>query len=241
MKKVRRLTAFAAKNALRKYARPAAAKVAGGYFKTGKGQYGEGDKFIGVKVPDTRKVALQFREMEISECKTLLRSKIHEERLLALIILVDKFRRADDLLQKTIYQFYLQNLAYINNWDLVDTSAPQIVGAYLYEQNRSILYKLARSNNLWKKRVAILATLYFIREDDFMDTLKISEILMKDEHDLIHKAVGWMLREVGNQDATVEHRFLRRYQKLMPRTMLRYAIEKFSPKQRKLYLEGRAK
>ncbi len=235
------LKATAAKAALKSYARPAAAKTAARFFKTGKGQYGEGDRFIGVTVPQNRLVAREFRELDLKGCRVLLHSKIHEERLLALIILVEKFRRADDSMQKKIYQFYLQNIAWINNWDLVDTSAPQIVGAFLYERNRSILYKFARSNDLWRKRVAIIATLYFIRNDDFADTLKFSKTLMKDEHDLIHKAVGWMLREIGNKDPKVEHRFLVRHQKVMPRTMLRYAIEKFSPRVRKAYLEGRAK
>jgi 3-methyladenine DNA glycosylase AlkD len=242
MNRTPRLTAVSASSTLKKFARPGGAKGASRFFKTGKGEYGEGDLFLGVKVPDTRAVAHQFYELPIRDCKTLLRSKFHEERVLALLILLEKYERTDDEKVKAkIYRFCIQNLRYINNWDLVDTAAPNIIGPHLYERNRSILYKLAKSKVLWEKRVAIISTFYFIRQNDFNDTLKIAETLMNDDHDLIHKAVGWMLREVGNRNPEVGHRFLRRHQKKMPRTMLRYAIEKFSPRVRQAYLEGRAK
>jgi 3-methyladenine DNA glycosylase AlkD len=223
---------------LRKFSNRFNAEAKNRFFKTKKGEYGAGDHFWGVAVPVTRTLAKQFADLELSECLKLLKSKIHEQRLLALFILIHQFKGAEPLKQKKIYSLYMRNLRYVNNWDLVDASAHLIAGAYLEKKNqsRAVLLKLARSKRLWDKRVAILATFHFIRRHDFADTLKISKILLADEHDLIHKAVGWMLREVGNRDKRVEEKFLNQHYKKMPRTMLRYAIEKFPIAQRKKYL-----
>ena len=210
-----------------------------GYFKTGPGEYGEGDKFIGVRDGPLRKLARSYRDLSRADIKSLLHSPIHEQRALALIILVEQFSRADETAREKIYRFYMTNLKRINNWDLVDVSAPKIVGAHLYDKSRKPLHDIARSSHLWSRRVAMLSTLYFIRKDDFADTIKIAHTLLNDEHDLIHKAVGWMLREVGKRDQRTEEQFLKRYYQDMPRTMLRYAIERFPEKRRKAYLEGR--
>jgi len=209
-----------------------------GYFKTEPGQYGEGDKFIGVRVPVLRKLSRQHRSLSLPDCKRLLQSSKHEERLLALFILVLQFEKSAEGERKKIYQLYVDNLRFVNNWDLVDSSAPKIVGAWLWDRDRTPLYKLARSTILWRRRVAIMSTLYFINQDEFKDTLKIAVILLSDKHDLIHKAVGWMLREMGNRDRPTEELFLKKHYKKMLRTMLRYAIEKFPPKLRKAYLTG---
>lgn len=206
------------------------------FFKTGKGQYGEGDIFLGVIVPNTRKVARKNLDLNLLEIKKILYSKIHEERLCALLILVDKFAMANLAEKKKIFDFYIKNSKQINNWDLVDLSSHKIVGEYLLDKPRNILYKLARSKNLWQKRIAIISTFAFIRDGQYKDYLKIAEILMKDKHDLIHKAVGWMLREVGKKSANVEKAFLKKFSKKMPRTMLRYAIEKFPEDERREYL-----
>jgi 3-methyladenine DNA glycosylase AlkD len=212
------------------------AKLLSGFFKTGKGQYGEGDNFLGIVVPKQRKVAKQYNHLGLNELQELLSSKIHEHRLTALFILVHKYKKADNKEKKKIVDFYLKNTKNINNWDLVDLSAPNILGDYLLENKGDILYKLAKSKHLWEKRISVLATFAFIRENDFKDALKIAEILLKDKHDLIHKAVGWMLREVGKRDLKKEKGFLETHYKGMPRTMLRYAIEKFSDKERKHFL-----
>lgn len=211
------------------------------FFKTGKGQYGEGDVFLGIIVPDQRKIAKKYKELKLKDIKELLNSKIHEERLISLFILVDKYKHSNEYNKGKIFDFYLANSKSINNWDLVDLSAPNIVGDFLIDKKdeREILYNLAKSDNLWEKRIAVLATFAFIRKNDFNDALKISEILLKDRHDLIHKAVGWMLREVGKKNIVVLERFLGKYYKYMPRTMLRYSIEKFNIEIRKAYLEGR--
>lgn len=232
------VTAAAARSTLKKFARPASTKGIAQFFKTGKGEYGEGDVFYGVTVPETRSVAKRFQHLPLTECKKLLRSKVHEERLLALLILVSQFERGDDADRAAIYSFYMKNLKWVNNWDLVDSSAHYIVGAHLLDRSRAPLYKLARSKNLWEKRIAIIATFWFIRRNDYSDALKISEILLQDDHDLIHKAVGWMLREIGNRDLATEQKFLRKHYQKMPRTMLRYAIEKFPEATRKSYLKG---
>lgn len=208
------------------------------YFKTGPGEYGDGDKFIGVRVGPLRKLAKQYRALPLSTVEQLLQSAFHEERMLALLILIEQFARADLDGQKAIYDLYLDRLEWINNWDLVDVSSPRIVGAYLNQRSRQPLYRLARSPHLWSRRVAVMATLYFIKQDDFDDALKIADVLISDEHDLIHKAVGWMLREVGNRNRAVEEKFLESRYKKMPRTMLRYAIEKFPQAKRKRYLAG---
>jgi 3-methyladenine DNA glycosylase AlkD len=208
------------------------------FFKTGKGEYGEGDVFYGIKVPVQRTIAVRFKELVLGDLKILISSKVHEERLIAAFILVGQFKKADDKKRKIIFDFYLKNRKGINNWDLVDLSAPKIVGEFLMDKEKDLLYKFAHSKDLWEKRIAIISTQTFIRQHWFEDTLKISEILLQDEHDLIHKAVGWMLREIGNRDIATEEEFLKKHYKTMPRTMLRYAIEKFPEKKRKAYLEG---
>lgn len=211
------------------------------FFKTAPGEYGDGDHFLGIRVPETRNVARRHRGLSQSDVIQLLKSRFHEIRLLALIMLVDRFKKADERTQKQIYDLYMQNRARVNNWDLVDTSAPTIVGGYLSGRSHTILFKLARSDNLWDRRIAILATFKFIDERDFDDALKIAELVLDDHEDLIHKATGWMLREIGNRDRVTEERFLRRHYQDMPRTMLRYAIEKFPETVRKRYLQGRVK
>jgi len=212
------------------------AKILAGFFKTGKGEYGEGDIFLGIIVPEQLKIAKKYFDLNLNGLNKLIFSKIHEYRLVSLLILINKYNKVDNKEKKKIFSFYLKNIKYINNWDLVDLSAPNIIGDYLLDKDRKILYKLAKSKNLWEKRISIISTYRFIKENDFNDTLKISEILLNDEHDLIHKAVGWMLREVGKKDQAIEEKFLRKYHKVMPRTMLRYAIEKFDENKRKFYL-----
>ena len=208
------------------------------FFKTGKGEYGEGDIFLGIRVPVQRQVVKKYWQMDLREVEVLLKSKIHEYRLVALLILVKKFEQGNEKTKKKIFNLYLKNTKYINNWDLVDLSAPNIVGTYLLDKDRDILYKLAESQSLWERRISILATYTFIKQGEYQDTLKISEVLLKDKHDLIHKAVGWMLRELGKRiDQTIEEKFLKKYYKSMPRTMLRYAIEKFTDSKRKFYLK----
>jgi 3-methyladenine DNA glycosylase AlkD len=226
------------KKELERFANPERAKIHQKFFKTGKGEYGEGDVFLGVVVPDLRKIAKKYKDIELKELKTLLNSKIHEERFVSLLILIDKFEKKDEKEKKEVVDFYLENLKNINNWDLVDVSAHKILGSYLFDKDRKVLYNLATSKNLWEKRISVIATLYFISKNDFSDTLKISEVLLKDKHDLIHKAVGWMLREVGKRDLQIEEDFLKKHYKKMPRTMLRYAIEKFPEEKRQKYLKG---
>ncbi|MFA5127839.1 MAG: DNA alkylation repair protein [Patescibacteria group bacterium] len=207
------------------------------FFKTGKGQYGEGDKFLGIKVPRQREVAKKyFQEITLEDVKKLIASPYHEFRLTGLIILTYKFPKISEADQKKIFDFYLKHTKRINNWDLVDLSAPNIVGTWLLDKNRKILYKLAKSRILWERRIAMLATYAFIRAGEFDDTLKLADILLNDKHDLMHKAVGWMLREVGKRDKKVLTNYLKPRYKNMPRTMLRYAIEKFSEGERKFYL-----
>ena len=210
------------------------------FFKTGKGHYGEGDQFIGVTVPDTRFVAKKFTHLPLSEIQTLLDSPIHEERLLGLLILVGQYQKGGEKTQKQIFGFYLKNTGRVNNWDLVDLPADKIVGAHLEkETNRKLLDTLSRSPNLWKKRIAIVSTFHFIRKKQFRDTFRITDALMRDPHDLLHKACGWMLREVGKRDEKALKSFLHTRYLKMPRTMLRYSIERFSPAERKKYMEGK--
>ncbi|MCW8809433.1 MAG: DNA alkylation repair protein [Ignavibacteriaceae bacterium] len=209
------------------------------FFKTGRGDYGEGDVFIGLKVPVQRKLAREFRDLSLTEIKKLLTSTVHEERLISLFILIDKYQKMDEKGKKEIFNFYLKNRKGINNWDLVDISAPKIIGKHLREKDKSILFKFALSKNLWERRIAILSTQELIKNDDFAPTLQIAEMLINDEHDLIHKAVGWMLREIGKKDLATEEKFLKIHYKNMPRTMLRYAIEKFPETKRKKYLQGK--
>lgn len=234
------------------------AKIYQRFFKTGKGEYGEGDIFLGLTTPQNKTIIKKYSDLNFSDIEKLLHTKIHEYRSIALGILVTQFqdlqkqilRHSDPSTDgeeshnlnsqlKKIYDFYLANTKWINNWDLVDVTAPKIVGAYLLDKNpedRKILYSLARSNNLWERRIAILATFTFLKNKDFTDTLQISQILLLDKHDLIHKAVGWMLREIGKIDQKVEENFLMEHGKQMPRTMLRYAIEKFDEEKRQFYL-----
>ncbi|MFA5954627.1 MAG: DNA alkylation repair protein [Patescibacteria group bacterium] len=226
---------------LRSYASATRARHSQHYFKTGPGDYGEGDVFMGVTVKVMRVIAKKFyKDATLSEILLLLHSPMHEERQVALFMLVAKFERGSGVEQKRIYTFYLKNTAYINNWDLVDMSASKIVGAYLSARTKAPLYALARSKNVWQRRIAIIATLQFIKNNQFRDTFKIARILLTSEHDLIHKAVGWMLREVGKRSISAEEDFLRRYYQRMPRTMLRYAIERFSEVKRRSYLKGLA-
>lgn len=207
------------------------------FFKTGKGEYGQGDVFLGIIVPKQRELAKKFGNLGLKDIQNLLNSKVHEHRLTSLFILIERFKKADEKGKKEIFEFYLRNTKNINNWDLVDLSAPNIVGNYLLDKNRGILYKLAKSNNLWEKRIAVLSTFAFIREKDFDDSLRVAEILLNEKHDLIHKAVGWMLREIGKRSQPAEERFLRKHYKTMPRTMLRYAIERFDDRKKAFYMK----
>jgi 3-methyladenine DNA glycosylase AlkD len=207
------------------------------FFKTGKGEYGEGDVFLGLKVPVLRNLAKQYRELSLEDTVELLQSKYHEHRITALFILVLKYSKVDQKGKEEIVHIYLGSTQWINNWDLVDLSAPNIIGDYFLDKKRDILYRLAVSNNLWERRIAILATFTFIRNNEYKDTLKISGMLLNDKHDLIHKAVGWMLREVGKRvSKEKEKEFLDKYYRKMPRTMLRYAIEHFSENEKKKYM-----
>lgn len=218
---------------------PKKAKILSGFFKTGKGEYGEGDIFLGLTVPEQRVLAKKYVSLSLEDIQKLLYSKVHEHRLTGLIILTYKYEKADYDFKKEIFEFYLKNTKNINNWDLVDVTCPRIVGDYLLskrKEERKILYRLANSKNLWEKRISIVSTYAFIRKDEFEDTLKLSEILMQDNHDLIHKAVGWMLREVGKRNEKILKEFLQTHANNMPRTMLRYSIERFSEKERKYYL-----
>jgi 3-methyladenine DNA glycosylase AlkD len=207
------------------------------FFKTGQGEYGEGDVFLGIKVPVQRKVAKKYQTLPLSEIQKLLTSQIHEYRFTALILLIQHYTKAETHQKTALFDFYLKNTKHINNWDLVDISAPKIVGDYLLDKSKEVLYQLAHSSNLWERRIAIIATMTFIKNNQLNDTLQLAEILLNDEQDLIHKAVGWMLREVGKQDQNIEEGFLNKHYQKMPRTMLRYAIEKFDPETRQFYLK----
>ena len=208
------------------------------FFKTGKGEYGDGDIFLGISVPMQRKIAKRYLNLSLSKIQELLKSEIHEHRFIALLILIEKYAKGNERDKENIFGFYLKNTKYINNWDLVDISSHKIIGDFLKEKDRKILYALANSKNLWEKRISIISTFSFIKDKDFGDALALSEILMNDSHDLIHKAVGWVLREIGNKDLEVEENFLKFHYKKMPRTMLRYAIEKFEEEKRRRYLLG---
>jgi 3-methyladenine DNA glycosylase AlkD len=226
----------ALKSQIRKAASPERARINKWFFRTAPGEYGAGDRFLGVTVPQLRVFARTYRDLPLRDVEQLLQSPWHEERLLALLILVRRHAGADAGDRRAIHRLYLRNSRRINNWDLVDSSAPQIVGAHLAQGDRSILRRLARSTSLWERRMAIVATQHFIRQGDFDDALRIAALLVHDDHDLIHKAVGWMLREIGNRSRAAEERFLRRHAHEMPRTMLRYAIEKFPESKRQQYL-----
>lgn len=227
------------RQSVNKLANPAQAKILSRFFKTGKGEYGEGDEFLGIKVPISRKTAKQFYALSLDEIQELINSKIHEERLIALFILTEQFRKGDEAKKRSIFHFYLKNTKQVNNWDLVDLSAERIIGSYLFDKDKNILFKLARSKNLWERRIAIMSTFHFIKIGSYDTTLSIADMLLKDEHDLIHKAVGWMLREIGNRDLKTEETYLKKHYKIMPRTMLRYAIEKFPERKRQAYLKGK--
>jgi 3-methyladenine DNA glycosylase AlkD len=208
------------------------------YFKTGPGEYGEGDLFLGIRAPLLRRVSKELEALPLPECRKLLRSKFNEARATALLILVRKYQRGDEAMREKIFRLYVGSTKHIDNWNLVDVSAPAIVGAHLMNRSRVLLRKLARSKSLWERRIAIIATQTMIRDLDFAETFRIADLLLEDEHDLIHKAVGWMIREVGNRDRAAAEAFLKPRYERMPRTMLRYAIEKYPEPLRKRYLRG---
>lgn len=226
--------------ALRAHASKTRAKALLRFFKTGKGEYGEGDRFLGLTMPQVRTVVKRFRDLSVPEIKKLIRSPWHEERMCGLLLLVDQFQRGDEKIQERIYKTYLASTKWINNWDLVDVTTPRVVGAYLETRPRQVLYDLASSHNLWERRIAIIATLWFISKNETKDACKIAQRLLKDRHDLIHKASGWALREAGKRDKKALITFLKKYAATMPRTMLRYAIEKLPEKERKTWLNHRS-
>jgi 3-methyladenine DNA glycosylase AlkD len=234
------MTATAVQEHLRSLADPDSAAAAARYFKTGSGQYGEGDIFLGLRAVMMHGLAKEYHSLPLDELTVLLRSPIHEDRLLALLILVRRVSHADNATKKEVYKLYLAHTRYINNWDLVDASAREIVGGYLADKSRKPLDRLAASKSLWERRMSIIATYYFIRQNDFADTLRIAERLLTDREDLIHKAVGWMLREVGKRHQPTLETFLKRHGRSMPRTTLRYAIERFPTEARQAYLDGSA-
>lgn len=223
---------------INKYKNKEKAIILSGFFKTGKGQYGEGDKFLGLVMPIQRELAKKFIAFNFIEISKMLKNKYHDFRMIGLLILTYKYEKADIIERKKIYQFYLRNLKAVNNWDLVDLTIPQIMGRYLWEsgESRKFLYKLVKSKNLWERRMAILATFYFLKNKDFKDTIKLAEILLNDREDLIHKATGWMLRELGKRDAGELIKFLDKHYSMMPRTMLRYSIERLSLEKRSYYM-----
>jgi 3-methyladenine DNA glycosylase AlkD len=221
---------------MRKLASSEKARVLSGFFKTGKGEYGEGDVFLGIVVPDQRRIAKKYQDLSMNDLGKLISGRMHEQRSVCLFILINRYKKADSRGKKEVVDFYLRNLRYINNWDLVDLSAGPVLGDYLADRDRSMLYEMAQSDDLWKRRIAVMATFAFIKKSDFGDTLHIAERLLNDRHDLIHKAVGWMLREIGKRDQAKEEEFLKKHYKKMPRTMLRYSIERFDEDKRKSYL-----
>jgi 3-methyladenine DNA glycosylase AlkD len=209
------------------------------FFKTGPGEYGEGDIFLGIRVPVLRKLAKEYQAIRIDEARELLASPVHEVRLLALLILIGKYKTGSEATKEALYELYMRNLQFINNWDLVDVSAEHIIGDFLVDKSKKPIYRLARSRILWERRIAIMATFHFVKRGRFTDTLKISKTLLGDQEDLIQKAVGWMLREVGKRDMSTEESFLKEHYQDMPRTMLRYAIERFPEPKREKYLKGK--
>ncbi|KAF0205048.1 MAG: DNA alkylation repair [Gallionellaceae bacterium] len=231
-------TLSAIQSHLRNIADPATALISQRFFKTAPGQYGAGDVFLGIKVPTLRALVKIFRDTPSKTIAALLKSQFHEERLFALLLLIDFYQRGNTDDKKQAYDLYLAHTAYINNWDLVDVSAPNIVGDFLADKSRQVLYEFVASESLWERRIAIIATFHFIRRNEFADTLRLAEHLLDDPHDLIHKAVGWMLREVGKRDLAAEEGFLQRHYRIMPRTMLRYAIERLPETRRRQYLNG---
>ena len=238
------ITAANALSALRGLRNVAAAQFAQRFFKTGPGEYAEGDQFLGIRVPQLRSLVRDMRDAGLEVALPLVKSGWHEARAVGLMLLVKLYQRGDEKTQQRIYDFYLKNTRFINNWDLVDMSAEHVVGAWLVDkpaQRKSVLTRLAQSELLWERRIAILATFHYIKQGDYAETLRIAKLLLKDEEDLIQKAVGWMLREVGKRiDEDKEESFLKRHYRKMPRTMLRYAIERFAESKRKRYLLGLA-
>ncbi len=224
--------------ALQQAADPERAKILSRFFKTGKGQYGEGDVFLGITVPEQRVIAKKYRDLPLKDIEKLLLSEPHEHRLVALLILMIQYKKTDDRGRLEIVDFYLCHTGRINNWDLVDLSAEKILGDYLYGKDKAVLYRLAGSQNLWEKRIAIMTTFAFIKKNVFDHTLRIAEMLLNDRHDLIHKAVGWMLREIGKRDLKSEEEFLEKHHRSMPRTMLRYAVERFAPDRKRYWMSN---
>lgn len=224
------------RNEMKRAADAKKAAVLQRFFKTGPGEYGEGDVFLGITVPKTRAIAKKHRDLGLHDIKKLLNSEIHEERLAALLILIEKYKEGDEKNKKIIYDFYVSMTHRINNWDLVDLSAHHIVGEYLRNRDKALLDRFATSRNVWERRIAMVATYAYIRENEFDAALRVAERLLRDEHDLIHKAVGWMLREIGKRDVSAEEAFLKKHYRNMKRTALRYAIERFSEKKKKFYM-----
>jgi 3-methyladenine DNA glycosylase AlkD len=232
------MTAHKVQARLRSLSSPEAAALAARFFKSGPGQYGEGDVFLGLPAAVMHALAKEFHSLPVDDLTVLLQSPIHEDRMLALLIMVRRVSCADEAIKKEVYRLYLAHKRYVNNWDLVDASAREIVGGYLANKSRKPLDRLATARSLWERRISIVATHYFIRQHDFADTIRIAEKLLDDREDLIHKAVGWMLREVGKKDSPTLEAFLRRHGRVMPRTALRYAIERFPEEVRRGYLDG---
>jgi 3-methyladenine DNA glycosylase AlkD len=218
-------------------ASPDMAAILQGFFKTGPGQYGAGDVFLGIKIPPLRALAKQHRDADLATIESLLASKFHEERMLALLLLMQFYQAADEAGKQAAYDLYLASTRHINNWDLVDVSAPHIIGKHLQDRPRKVLQRMAKSESLWERRIAMVSTLHFIRRNDFTDALHIAEMLLDDVHDLMHKAVGWMLREVGKRDQKTLETFLQQHYPRLPRTTLRYAIERFDQPLRQQYLQ----
>lgn len=236
-----KMTAGQLKRELKKHANPEKAAILSRFFKTGPGEYGESDIFWGITVPLQRRVAAGFRSLSQEQIHRLLGDRVHECRLTALMILVWQYGRADARGKQEIFNFYLRHIGCVNNWDLVDSSAPHIIGSHLLDRSKALLFKLAESQVVWERRIAVLASFAFIRKGDYAPTVCLAELLLQDSHDLIHKALGWMLREIGKRDRTVVEEFLRVHCLSMPRTMLRYAIERFDEPTRLRYLHGKAK
>ncbi|MEW5930889.1 MAG: DNA alkylation repair protein [Gemmatimonadota bacterium] len=232
------MTLDALRSRLRGLADPEDARNLQRFFKTGPGEYGEGDLFLGIRVPVLRRLAKEAAALPLEDAEELLRSPYHEKRLLALLILVRAHAKGDAALRERIHATYLANTRYVNNWDLVDSSAEHLVGAHLRDGDRGLLDRLAASDSVWERRIAVIATFHFIKRGELADTLRIAGLLLSDRHDLVHKAVGWMLREVGKRDREAEEAFLREHCRTMPRTMLRYAVERFPEPLRLAYLRG---
>ena len=230
------MTAREVRKELRKLASPQKAAILRRFFKTGPGEYGEGDVFLGIPVPALRRVAAVFREMRLGQVDRLLQSTVHEERFVALLLLLCRFRRGSAAERRHIYRLYFRRTPFINSWDLVDLSAGPVVGAYLENRSREPVFRLAESSDLWERRIAVMATFPYVRSGRFVETLRLARALLEDEEPLIHKAVGWMLREIGKRDTATLEKFLRQHAGRMPRTMLRYAIERYPPQKRRRFL-----